>query len=198
MKFIEKRKGSKFQNFKYFYDNYRDIINRYERFFILDDDIIFNVSDINKMFKISKQYNLDICGPSFLPGGKISYNITRHKPNVILTYTNFIEVNVPLFSKIALDNLMNILDYNLIGWGIDHLFIICNGIHKKKSYAVIHIVTCINPKDNYKKSNKRELNLVNNVMNRKKIWEDFAKRNNYPTYIKAMEYDTIIKNILDI
>ena len=192
VKFIEKRKGSKFQNFKYFYDNYRDIINRYERFFILDDDIIFNVNDINNMFKISKQYDLDICGPSFLPEGKITYKMTKHKPNVILTYTNFVEVNVPLFSKIALDKLMNVLDYSLIGWGIDHLYIICNGINKKKSYAIIHSVTCINPNDD-KKSNSRELNLISNVDNRSKIWEVFAKKHNYTMYIKQYEYGSIIK-----
>jgi len=197
VKFIEKRKGSKFQNFKYFYDNYRDIINRYERFFILDDDIIFNVTDINNMFKISKQYNLDICGPSFLPEGKIVHKITKHKPNVILTYTNFVEVNVPLFSKIALDKLMNILDYSLIGWGIDYLYIICNGINKKKSYAIIHIVTCINPKENYKRLNIRELNLISNVDNRRNIWKNFAIKYNYPEYINHIEYDSIKENILN-
>ena len=65
VKFIEKRKASKFQNFKYFYDTYPDIINQYDRFFILDDDIIFSVEDITNMFKLSRKYNLDICGPSF-------------------------------------------------------------------------------------------------------------------------------------
>ena len=33
--FIESRKGSKFQNFKYFYDKYKDMIETYERFFII-------------------------------------------------------------------------------------------------------------------------------------------------------------------
>jgi hypothetical protein len=193
VKFIEKRKGSKFQNFKYFYDKYQNIINKYERFFIIDDDIIFNVNDINNMFKISKEYNLDICGPSFLPESKITYEITKHKSNVILTYTNFVEVNVPLFNRIALKKLMDVLDYSLIGWGIDHLYIICNGINKEKSYAIIHIVTCINPKDD-KKSNNRELNLISNVNNRAKMWENFAKKHNYIAYIKQHEYGSIIKN----
>ena len=33
------------------------MIETYKRFFILDDDIIMNVNDINEMFQISKQYN---------------------------------------------------------------------------------------------------------------------------------------------
>ena len=149
--FIEKRKGSKFQNFKYFYDNYSDIINKYDRYFILDDDIIFNVDDINNMFRLSRQYNLDICAPSFSPESKISHSITRNKPNTLLSYTNFVEVNTPLFNRNALYKLMLKLDYSLVGWGIDYLYIACNGIEKKKSYAIIHKIICENPKDNKKK-----------------------------------------------
>ena len=90
VKYILKHKGSKFQNFKYVYDNYFYILNYYELFFIIDDDIIMNVNDINEMFSISKQYNLDICGPSFSKYSKISWDITLHQPNILLTYTNFV------------------------------------------------------------------------------------------------------------
>ena len=58
--YILKRKGSKFQNFHYIYENYPEIIDKYDGFFILDDDIIFNVEDINKMFELSKKYNFKI------------------------------------------------------------------------------------------------------------------------------------------
>ena len=58
--YIEMRKGSKFQNFRYFYDRYKYIIDYYDYFFILDDDIIFKYNDINDMFSISKKYNLSI------------------------------------------------------------------------------------------------------------------------------------------
>ena len=180
VKYIDKRKGSKFQNFKYFYDTQIDIINRYDRFFILDDDIIINVNDINNMFKISIEYNLDICQPSFLPSGKISWKITEHKKDILLTYTNFIEVNTPLFNKTSLDNLMKVLDYSLIGWGIDLLYIWANGIDKDKSYAIIHKITCINPRDEHKKSKKYELASIKNYNLRENIWIDYANKINCP------------------
>ena len=47
------------------------------------------------MFYTAKQFNLDICGPSFNPKSKISHEITLNKPGVEITYTNFVEVNVP-------------------------------------------------------------------------------------------------------
>jgi hypothetical protein len=75
--FIEKRTGSKFQNFKYFFEKFPEIIAKYEYFFILDDDIIINVNDINIMFRLASQYKLSICAPSFIPSGKISHPITK-------------------------------------------------------------------------------------------------------------------------
>jgi len=206
VKYIEKRKGSKFQNFKYFYDKYPDIIDKYERFFILDDDIIMNVDDINNMFMISKKYNLDICGPSFLTSGKISHSITIQNENLLLSYTNFVEVNVPLFSASALHKLMKVLDYSLIGFGIDYLYIWCNGLHKKKAYAIIHSISCINPNDNEKlckkevnsknnkKSYKRELNLIKDCTNRKKNWNIFASKMNCPVWFKNKIYSKILLN----
>ena len=191
VKFIEMRKGSKFQNFKYFYDNYKYIINCYEYFFILDDDIIFNYDDINNMFSTAKQHNLSICGPSFKKGSKISHKITKQKDGILLTYTNFIEVNVPLFNKVALNKFMKYMDSNLIGWGIDFLYIWANGLENKKSYAIIHDIGCINPEDNCK-NNKRELQLIKNCNNRQTIWENYADKIGCPRRYEICEYEDII------
>ena len=190
VKFIEKRKGSKYQNFKYFYDKYINIINTYDRYFILDDDIIFNVDDINNMFKLSKKYNLDICSPSFTRTSKISHKITKHKKNILLSYTNFVEVGCALFNKQALHKLMLRLDYNLIAYGIDYLYIMCNGSQKKKSYAIIHKIVCENPRDN-KKKNGREFKKVKNALYDKRFWFEFAKKNNIATSFITLEYSNI-------
>jgi len=189
--FIEKRIGSKFQNFKYFYEKYIEVINKYDRFFILDDDILFHVEDINNMFNISREYNLEICGPSFSKESKISMPITRHTPNILLSYTNFVEVNTPLFTRTALDKLMEKLDYRLIGWGIDFLYIICNGKEKKESYAIVHKIVCENPKDINKKEGKRELQKISNCDKRRQIWEEFAEKNKMPKRLPINVYKSI-------
>ena len=190
--FIEQRKGSKFQNFKYFYDKYPEIIEKYERFFILDDDIIFDVNDINKMFDISTLYNLQICGPSFTNESKISHNITRHKKGVLLTYTNFVEVNVPLFTKHALNQFMGLLDSSLIGWGIDVFYMWRNGLHKKNAYAIVHGVTCTNPPDVEKTGKKRELELISGCQSRRDIWKTFALHHGCPCWYMIKEYKNIV------
>jgi hypothetical protein len=175
--YIMQRKGSKFQNFHYVYNNHRDIIDKYDRFFILDDDIIFDVKDINEMFRLSKKNNFWICGPTFknIKECKISHDITISKPGNLFRYTNFIEVNVPLFNKYALNKLMKYYDPILIGWGIDFLYMWSCGLHHKNKYALVDKVTCINPHDNTK-GGTRELNQIKNVNSRQKIWEDFKKK----------------------
>lgn len=190
--FIEKRKGSKFQNFHYLYNNNPELINQYERFFILDDDIIFNTNSINEMFALSKQYDLWICGPTFKADGnsKISWGLTIHQKNHLLRYTNFVEVNTPLFNKFALDKLMKIYDPELIGFGIDFLYThaialdVDESIYKKK-IALIDKITCINPLDD-KKNNSRELYKIKNAHDRAKIWLEFKKKNNIPNFNMKM------------
>ena len=191
VKFIEKRKGSKFQNFKYFYDKYPDVIKQYDYFFILDDDITINVAGINKMFEIAQSYKLSICGPSFLPGSKISHDVTKHNPALKLAYTNFVEVNTPLFSKAALEKLMKVLPPELIGWGIDYLYIWLNGVNKKKDYAIVHCVKCMNPKDEAKPIKRRELTLITNCPTRSTIWKAFATKIGCPAQISHIEYEKI-------
>ena len=190
--YILKRKGSKFQNFHYIYENYPEIINKYDRFFILDDDIIFNVEDINKMFELSKKYNFKICGPTFKdsPECKISHIVTKTENKNQFRYTNFIEVNVPLFNREALDKLMKYYDPVLIGWGIDYLFIWANGIDSKNSYALVDSVICINPQDS-KKGGNRELNNIPDVDNRALVYAKFAKKLGIPKHIRGKTLKTV-------
>jgi hypothetical protein len=177
--YILKRKGSKFQNFHYVWTNYLNIMDKYDRFFILDDDIIFNSNDINRMFAISKKYKLDICGPTFKNDnlGKISHHITHQQKGDNIRYTNFVEVNVPLFSKPAIEKFMEYYDPILIGWGIDYFYIWANGLEKKRSYALVDGVSCINPHDN-KKGNKREHNKIKNHNKEYQYWISIKNKYN--------------------
>ena len=86
---------------------------------------------------------------------------------------------------------MNKLTHSLIGWGIDYLYILCNGIDKKKSYAIIHKIICENPKEENKKIQFRELSLINYYQNRKHIWNNFSKIYNIPNQFDIISYESI-------
>ena len=132
----ERRKGSKMQNFHYIWNKYRDLIMTYERFFILDDDIVFNTRDINECFRLSKQYNLWMLQPSFHGDSKISHEITRKQNGNTLRYSNFVEINTPLVTREVIVDIMKLYCPSLTGWGIDcmmsHVLINKNGYNKRE------------------------------------------------------------------
>ena len=186
--YIEKRKGSKFQNFSHIYKS-KDL-SQYERFFILDDDIIISTEDINKMFMISEKLKLKICAPSFDLQSKISWRVTIQQPEYYFKYTNWVEVNTPLFTKESLKKLMDVYDDKLIGWGIDYLYIWANGVEEKTSFGIVHNVSCTNPPDSAK-GGKRELQKIDGCNNRAKIWEEYRIKNNIPNFKPDKEYSGI-------
>ena len=191
-RWITRRKGSKYQNFHHFYHAHPDIVGRYRRFFILDDDLAFDggVEAINRMFAVAKRYRLAICGPSFSADGKVSHDINAHRPGISRAYTNFVEVNAQLFSRSALDRLMKWLTPDLIGWGIDFLAIWANGLEERRSYAVVHEVSCWNPHD-HDKDHRRELDLIPEVERRQAIWENHARSIGCPVEFDLVEYAVV-------
>jgi TupA-like ATPgrasp/Protein of unknown function (DUF707) len=188
-KFIERRKGSKFQNFHAFYLAHQDIVNQYDRFFIVDDDIVISSHNINSLFMLSDHYNLSICQPSFGKGSIISHKITKNRRNLLLQYTNFVEVNTPLFSRDALHITMGVYSPELIGWGIDYLYCWANGFEDNK-IAVIHAIQCINP-TTCSKGGIRELTKIPRVQNRRLIWEKYAASILCPKTFQIRSYSYI-------
>ena len=88
-------------------------ISGYKAIWIVDDDIQIRTKDINKMFEIFSKYDLDLATPSFSKDS-VTYwlHILGQKKDNILHYTNFIEVNTPIFSQKALNKCFSTF-YNL-------------------------------------------------------------------------------------
>ena len=144
--FIKKSKGSKFQNFNLIWKEFHSELNEYKRFFILDDDIIFDsYKDINKMFNFARDESTWICGPTFKPFGQISHLITQTDESASFRYVNFVEINTPLFSNFAINKFMKHYDDSLIGWGIDFYYIQILGHSAKNRYALFDEVSVVNP-----------------------------------------------------
>ena len=191
---IWKRKGSKFQNFHYIYKNYKELLDKYDRFFIVDDDIIINTNDINNLFDISIKYDLWLCQPSYTLDSKVSHEITLHKPNNILRYTNFTEVGTTVFSKYAIHKFMEYYDPILIGWGIDLFYIWVLGEDKQDKYAIIDIIQCINPHDADKINKIREHTNIENVNKDYDYWIQFKNENNIPEWKGNQTFSTILES----
>lgn len=191
------RKGSKFQNFHYLFKNQRSILDQYDQFLLLDDDIIISGANISKLFDIHKKYDLFISQPAFDAKSKISHPITVVKPRYLLRYTNFVELGCPLFNKNSIYKFMKIYDPILVGYGIDQWFINVIGVHKNK-IAIIDDITCTNPYT-FLKQNVREIDKLQDQATRIKIWHDIQKKYTLQEYQKErIVFEYIKKPIIKI
>lgn len=176
-------KGSKFQNFHYVFNNYKDVLDKYEQFFIVDDDIKISSSGISALFDIHKKFNLSISQPAFSRRSKISHDITLVNPSYYMRYTNFIELTCPLFSKNSIYKFMEIYNPKLFGYGIDFWFLAVIK-NNKNNIAIIDSITCINPYD-FTKDKKRQIDLLQDRNTRIKIWHEMQEIyniNNLPDF----------------
>lgn len=194
---VIRRKGSKFQNFFHMF-NTTNILDKYKYFFVLDDDIIFNTTDINQMFDFAKSHpEVQICQPAFSRPSNISHPVTKQHSACRYRYTNFVEVNTPLFTRVSVDKLARVYQDRLIGWGIDALYIWAVNDQKDvvsnscKKFAIVDYVTCINPKTKDKPGDGRELYLLEHAKNRRKVWEEVAKQLNINTRVRGRTLEKI-------
>jgi hypothetical protein len=155
--YYNERKGAKFPNLHHAYLHWPEIFSCYESILILDDDIIINTDNINKLFEVRDKYDLWVLQPCFDPRSKISHGLTRWDARYYLRFTNFVEMNTPLFKREKLDNFMKVYDPRVTGWGLDwwYMFSMGNAIDGKA--AVVDAIRCINPHEHFKKDNKREM-----------------------------------------
>ena len=174
--YYNERKGAKFQNLAFIYEQWPNIIAGYDAVMVLDDDIVINVSAISRLFRIREQYDLWILQPAFSEGGKISHAITKRNPRCRLRFTNFIEMNCPLFRRDKLDAFMAVYDPVLVGWGMDWWYMHVLGRTSPRKFAVIDVVPCVNPTEEAKGISVREICRVQTVEEAKGAWKAFKQR----------------------
>ena len=107
-----------------------DLLDKYEYFFLMDDDIEMSTEEVNKLFGIMKQYHLRIAQPSLVMS-YYTYEHTLRIPFCVLRYTNFVEMMVPCFSKEALVKVLPTFERKVRGCGIEyHWSRLIHGGHK--------------------------------------------------------------------
>lgn len=95
-----------------------DVLEKYDYFFIPDDDIRMDALTINKLFSAMRSFHLQIAQPALVD----SYYLWGHTlgdPYCRLRYTNYVEMMVPCFSRDALRQVLFTFNENTTGWGTE-------------------------------------------------------------------------------
>ena len=94
------------------------LLDKYEYFFIPDDDILMDAHAINLLFATMATHHLRIAQPSLVRSYYL-WGHTLHDPYCRLRYTNYVEMMVPCFSSEALRKVLFTFGENDTGWGVE-------------------------------------------------------------------------------
>jgi len=156
--------GFKFPNFFYFLDRFPDMLDNYNYFAILDDDLFFNQTQtLEKCVFFMDRYDLDICSISNSNAiKKTTYSVmAANKLRNEIWITNFCELGFMIIRKNLLNCFIDYYNTNLknhcLDWGMD--FAICNfaSSHNNK-IGIIKNMTFTNPRQKIRNYSKVNLN----------------------------------------
>jgi hypothetical protein len=85
-----------------------------------DDDLQMKWSDLNVLFEVCREYELQLAQPSLDPTGVVNYESTRQNSKYLLRFVSMVEIMAPVFSMAALRVCIHTFDFNLSGFGIDY------------------------------------------------------------------------------
>lgn len=159
----EKNKGTKFSLLKKHYHAFK--ILDYKYVFVFDDDCKLINGEFVDLYHLIKKYNLSLISPSHDGGGKISHPImVCKKGNHILRYTNFIEMNFPVFETQSLEKFLQVYNFEVLGFGIDWWYLNILESNKNLNCAIYDGVKVYNPKNTDKSNCKIDQNYSRNFL----------------------------------
>lgn len=198
-KFIIRSHNTKFLALKKIYDSDNHTFDKYAYVVCFDDDAIITNGNINTLIQIAQKFSIDAMSPAQDINGKLSHIITKKYPgNHIFRYTNFIEMNFPVFKTECLKQYLQIHDGLLCGYGNDWWFLntIEANLPDKYNCGICDSVVVLNPLNATKKNN------IDDFLSRKqrvKQWTRVKKKYNLTEWNKYTKgYIHLIDNELTL
>jgi hypothetical protein len=129
---------TKYQNFNHYASFYPKHLEQYDYVWVVDDDMFMSTDDINKMFQMMEDYNLDLAQSSISLDGMNYVQMFAHDSRYTLRYTNYVECCAMLLSKRGLEKVKRTFSETVTGWGWDAL--VSDMILEKENVAVLDSV----------------------------------------------------------
>ena len=131
---------SKFTAVKAIHSSAPDLFTDYRAVFFVDDDIMIDFADIDRLFSIFVEAGLELAQPALSHASYHSWVTTLACPSFHLRYTNYVEVMMPVFSRSAFLACVDSFDQCVSGYGLDFAWPVLLG-NPLDRIAVIDAVT---------------------------------------------------------
>jgi hypothetical protein len=161
--------GGKFQNLWRMWRRGELLIEHYDSVFVADDDVSLESRQIAALFRRRRELDAWILTPAHSPRGSVSHPALLCRRAWDHHFTNFVEVNAPLFRSDALIRFLEEFDGSLVGWGVDHWYMNVLGEWEAGRYVVDDRVTYLNPKTRTT-TGGREIDRLASPLQRRSEW----------------------------
>ncbi|MGI4884328.1 MAG: hypothetical protein ACRYFR_05150 [Janthinobacterium lividum] len=99
-----------------------NLLDEYEYFYFIDDDVALDTAAINRMFTMSKLFDTWVSQASLSQDSFCSWPILKNKASCVLRFMGQVEVMAPLFSRAALRQCLVSFNENKSSWGMDSVW----------------------------------------------------------------------------
>ena len=96
----------------------RDVVDRYDAIWLPDDDLAISVEHANLLFRRFRELGL-VMGQPALVGANVNHASTRRDPRFLYRFVTFVEMMCPIFTREALDQVLDTFRLSRSGWGVD-------------------------------------------------------------------------------
>jgi hypothetical protein len=109
-----------------------DFWRRYDFVWLPDDDLVVDQAEVDRLFALMNDLDLDLAQPTLDWNSHFSHAITLRWPSFSVRFSNFIEIMAPCFKRQFLEICVPTFAESLSGWGLDWVWpkLLGNGIRR--------------------------------------------------------------------
>ncbi|TCT25165.1 DUF707 domain-containing protein [Thermomonas haemolytica] len=118
----EDRKGMKWPVLGELLQAHPELVERYDYFWLPDDDLVADTATIDRMFAFARAYQLALAQPALTRNSYYTWPLLLQDARYQLRYTRFVEVMAPMFDRDALRTCLPTFTESTSGWGLDSVW----------------------------------------------------------------------------
>ncbi len=124
----------------HFVHNFLSLNNiKYNYIGVIDDDIIFKISDFNYMLHIARAHDLDVFQPSISKDSYFSHRKFINKSSSIISKTDWVEIMAPFYKKELFEACGEYFNLSISSQGLDCFMMpVLQRIHNMNNTAIVH------------------------------------------------------------
>jgi len=117
--YYQQQTGLKYPTTAKILHEHPELIERYARFWLPDEDLITDTANINRLFDHAAAQQLALAQPALSHDSYQTWPLLLHHPRYQLRFTRFVEVMAPLFDRAALQQCLPTFSESQSGFGLD-------------------------------------------------------------------------------